>query len=112
MYCLRLTHLAGHDGTTTRDGEGVLDGHEEGPVELALGLRDPCVDGLHELDDRVAANLGLGVLDRAEGGTLDDGRLGAVEAKVVEDLADLNLDLASSREREREKGLGGEEDGD
>src|SRR6476661_4279149 len=45
---------AGDDRATTGDREDVLDGHEEGLVDLALGLRDRVVDGVHEVEDRLA----------------------------------------------------------
>ena len=46
-----LLHLAGHDGAPAGDGHDVLDRHEEGLVDVALGLGDVVVDGVHELDD-------------------------------------------------------------
>ena len=45
---------AGDDGAATGDREDVLDRHEERLVDLALGLRDGLVDGVHELEDRLA----------------------------------------------------------
>jgi len=80
------------DGTTARDGEDVLDGHEEGLVGVTLGGGDPLVDSLHELVDLVSANIGALALEGAEGGAHDDGSLLAVEAVGGEKLTHLHLD--------------------
>ncbi len=48
---LALLDLAGDDRATTGDGHDVLDRHEEGLVDGALGLGDEVVDGVHELED-------------------------------------------------------------
>jgi len=79
------------DGSAARDGEDVLDGHEEGFVEVALRGGDPLVDGLHELVDLLLADLGPLALEGAEGGAHDDGGLVAGEAVRVEQLAHLHL---------------------
>ena len=65
-------------------------GHEERLVDLALGLRDRRVDGVHELQDLVAP---LGVaLERLERRDADDGEVVAGELVVREELTDLELD--------------------
>ena len=45
---------AGHDRTTTGDGEDILNGHEEGLVRVAGGLGDVGVTGIQELVDALA----------------------------------------------------------
>ncbi len=45
---------AGDDRAATGDGEDVLDRHEERLVRLALGGRAVLVDGVHQLEDRLA----------------------------------------------------------
>jgi hypothetical protein len=49
----------GHDGTAAGDGERVLHGHEEGLLGLAHWGGDGRLHGLHELQDGVAAELGI-----------------------------------------------------
>src|SRR5215212_1067276 len=85
-----LLDAAGRDGAAARDREDVLDRHEEGLVERALGLRDVGVERGRELEDlldhRVVALEGL------ERGALDDGDVVARELVLVEQVADLDLD--------------------
>lgn len=80
------------DGSTAGDGEDVLDGHQEGLVEVTLGGRDPLVDGLHQLVNLLVADLVALALQGHQGGTHDDGGLVALEAVVGEQLAHLHLD--------------------
>lgn len=80
------------DGAAAGNGEDVLDGHEEGLVEVALRRRDPGVDGGEQLVNLLDANVGLAALDRAEGGAENDGGLIALEAVRGEQLAHLHLD--------------------
>ena len=81
---------AGDDRATTGDREDVLDRHEERLLDLALGLRDRLVDGVHELEDLVAP---LGVaLERLERRDADDRSVVARELVLGEQLADLELD--------------------
>lgn len=80
------------DGAAARDGEDVLDGHEEGFVEVALGGGDPLVDGREELVDLLLADLGTLAFEGAQGGAHDDGRLVACKAVRVEQLTHLHLD--------------------
>ena len=85
-----LLHLAGHDGATAGDGHDVLDRHEEGLVDVTLGLGDVGVHGVHELDDLLAP---LGVaLERLQGADPHDRRVVAGEVVGGEQLAHLQLD--------------------
>src|SRR6478735_2834980 len=78
---------AGDDRATTGDREDVLDGHEERLVDLALGLRDVRVHGVHELEDRVAPL--LVAVQRREGRHADHGDVVARELVLGEELAHL-----------------------
>ncbi len=79
-----------HDGSTTGDGEDVLDGHEERLVLVTHRVGDVVVDGLHELDDLLAP---LGVaLESLEARDAHDRRVVAVEVLAREELAHLELD--------------------
>jgi hypothetical protein len=80
----------GGDGAAAGDGEHVLDGHQEGLVDLADGLRDLGVDGVHQVADGLHA-LGLAV-EGGGGGAADD--LGGLAVKLVlgQQVADLLLD--------------------
>lgn len=80
------------DGSTTGNGEDVLDGHEEGLVGLTLGSRNPSVNSLEQLINLGLTNLGLATLDGAEGRTHDDGRLVTLETIGRKQLAHLHLD--------------------
>ena len=85
-----LLHLAGHHGATAGDGHDVLDGHEEGLVDVALGLGDVAVDRVHELED-LGRPLGV-ALEGLERADPDDRGVVAGELVLVEQLADLELD--------------------
>lgn len=80
------------DGTTAGDGEDILNGHEEGLVEVTLGGRDPVVDSLHEGIDLLNTDFGALAIEGAEGRAHDDGGLIAVEAVAGEKLTHLHLD--------------------
>src|SRR5919107_1092623 len=58
-----LLDTAGDDGAAARDREHVLDRHQERLVERTLRGRDPLVDGIHELEDRLLADLRVLVLE-------------------------------------------------
>ncbi len=85
-----LLHLAGHDRAPAGDGHDVLDRHQERLVDVALGLGDVVVDGIHELDDLLAP---LGVaLEGLERADPDHRHLFAGEVVGAEELAHLHLD--------------------
>ncbi len=71
------------------DREDVLDRHEEGLVDVADGLGDVRVDGLHELED-LRRPLGI-ALERLQRRDLDDGDVVARELVLGEQLAHLHL---------------------
>ena len=48
---LALLHPAGHHGAPSGDREHVLDGHQEGLLEVAFRLRDELVDLAHQLEN-------------------------------------------------------------
>ena len=84
----------GGHGAAALDAEDVLDGHEEGLVDGALGGRDVGVDRVHELLD---AGIGgvvhvVGRLERLERRAADDGQVVAREVVLGQQLADLELD--------------------
>ena len=78
------------NGAAASDREHVLDGHQEGLVDLADGLRDLGVDRVHQVADRLHT-LGLAVKGR-RGRAADD--LGGRSVKLVlgQEVADLFLD--------------------
>src|SRR3954447_2594737 len=83
-------HTTGDDGAATGDGEDVLDGHEEGLVDLTLRLGDRGVDRVHELHELVAP---LGVaLEGLQRGDADHGDVVTRELVLRQQLADLQLD--------------------
>jgi hypothetical protein len=57
-----------------------------------LRLRDPVVDGGHQLEDRLAADLRRLVLERGKRRTRDDRNVVAVEVALGKLLADFELD--------------------
>jgi hypothetical protein len=58
----------GHDGTAAGDGERVFNGHKEGLLGLAHRGGDGGLDSLHELQDGVAAELGVAAGGSSQGG--------------------------------------------
>jgi hypothetical protein len=85
-------HTARNDGTTSGNGEDVLDGHKEGLLGVTGWGGDPGVDSLEQLIDLLLANLWLTALERAERRSHDDGCLVALEAVAAEQFAHLHLD--------------------
>lgn len=83
---------AGDDGTTSWNGENILDGHQEWLVKLTLWGWDPLIDGLHELIDLLLTNLWAATLKGAKGGTHDNWGLITLEAVGREKLTHLHLD--------------------
>ena len=85
---------AGGDGAAALDAEDVLDRHEEGPVDGALGRRDVGVDGVHQLlDGRVGGIVGIvGRLERLERAAAHERDVVAREVVLGEELAHLELD--------------------
>src|SRR5665647_3517422 len=81
---------AGDDRATTGDRADVLDGHKERLVDVALRLRNIGVDGVHELQNRLAP---LGVaLESLQRRGANDRQVVAVELIGAEQLANLELD--------------------
>src|SRR6195952_1886318 len=89
-----LEHTAldttGHHGAAAGDREDILDGHEEGLLDVADWLGDRLVDGGHELEQllrplRVA-------LERLQRRDADDGQVIAGELVGRQQLANLKLD--------------------
>lgn len=85
-------NTAGSDGTTTRDGENFLNGHQERLVKVTLGSGDPSVNGLQESVDTLGTDVGAAVLNGAESRAEDDGGLLTLEAVAAEKLAHFQLD--------------------
>ena len=84
----------GGDGAAALDAEDVLDRHQEGLVDGALGCRDVRVDRVHQLLDGRVGRVGRVVagLERLQRGTADDGHVVARELVLGEQLAHLELD--------------------
>ena len=84
----------GGHGAPALDAEDVLDGHEEGLVDGALGRRDVGVDRVHELLDAGIGGVGrvVGRLERLQRRAADDGDVVAREVVLGQQLADLELD--------------------
>ena len=85
---------AGRDGAAALDGEDVLDGHEEGLVDRALGGGDVGVDRVHQLGDAGVGRVVdvVGGLECLERGAAHDRQVVAGELVLGEQLADLELD--------------------
>lgn len=82
----------GDDRAAALDRKDVLDRHQERLLEVAQRLVEPLVDGVHELEHALLANLVVAVLERGEGGAHDDRRRLAVKAVRLEQVAHLHLD--------------------
>ena len=83
---------AGDDGAAARDREHVFDRHQERLILRTLRLRDVGVDRLHQLEDRVVADLGRLVLERHQRRALDDRNVVAGEIVFRQQLANFELD--------------------
>ena len=85
----RLDPARGH-GSTTRDREHVLHGHQERLLIVANGQLDVLVHSVHELEDRVDPL--LLTIEGAQSGTLDAGHVVSVVLVEAEELTHLHLD--------------------
>ena len=84
---------AGDDGAAAFNAEHVFDRHEEGLIDVADGIRNPGIDGVHELLDALAGGIiGAGGLQGRESGALHDRGVVAVETVLGEELADFHFD--------------------
>jgi hypothetical protein len=81
-----------NDGTTARDGEDILDGHEERLVKITHGGGDPLVHGLEQLVNLCLANLRLLVVQSHQSRAHDNGGLVSLKAIGGEKLTHLHLD--------------------
>ena len=88
-------HPAGDHGAAALDGEHVFDRHQEGLVDVALGLGDVVVDRVHQLEDGLAAashsSLAAAVLQGLEGRAGDDRDVVARELVLGQQLAHFHL---------------------
>ncbi len=83
---------AGHHGAAARDREHVFDRHQERLVDRTLRLRNVGVDRLHQLEDRVMAELLVLVFKRGQRRALDDRNVVAREVVLRQQLANFHLD--------------------
>ena len=83
---------AGDDGAAAGDREHVFDRHQERLVDRTLRLRDVGVDRLHQLEDRVVADLRVAVFERRERRAPDDRDVVARELVLRQQLAHFQLD--------------------
>jgi hypothetical protein len=81
-----------NDGTTARDGENILNRHEERLLKISLGSGDPLVDGGHQVVDLSSTNLGPAALKSTQSRAHDDGGVVTLEAVAAEELTHLHLD--------------------
>ena len=81
-----------HHRAAARDREHVFDRHQERLVDRTLRLRNVGVDRLHQLENRVLADLRLLALERAQRRALDDRDVVARELVLRQKLAHLHLD--------------------
>ena len=111
-----------HDRAAAGDREHVFDRHQERLILRALRLRDVVVDRLHQLQDRVLAELRVLALERHQRRALDDRNLVAGEIVLRQQLADFELDqleqlrivdhvdLVEEHDQRRHADLAGEQD--
>ena len=81
-------YSTGSNGTTTCDGEYVLDRHQERLVGITLRIRDVGIYSVHQLHDLVAP-LAHGIFQSLQSGTLDDRAI--LEIVLFKLLGDLHL---------------------
>mmetsp|Transcript_21859 Transcript_21859/g.36847 ORF Transcript_21859/g.36847 Transcript_21859/m.36847 type:complete len:271 (-) Transcript_21859:834-1646(-) len=80
------------DGSSALDGEDVLHGHEEGLVHLSRGRQDLALHRLHQLHDRVPAQLLVAAGAGRQGRTAHDADVVTVELILAEQLSHFHLD--------------------
>ena len=85
-------NTTGGDGTTARNGEDILDRHEEGLLKLTDRGGNPLVDGVHELVDLFDTDLRLAVLEGAQSRTEDNRSVVTLETVAGQELTHLHLD--------------------
>ena len=68
---LALFHTARHHGASAGDGEGVLHRHQEGLLGLTGRSGDVSLHSVHQLQDGVAAKLGVTASGGSQGRALD-----------------------------------------
>jgi len=83
-------YTAGSNGTTTGDGEYVLDRHQERLVNITLGIGNISLDLIEQLKDLVAP-LAVGILQCHQSGTLNDRGVISGELVLVQQLTDLHV---------------------
>jgi len=81
-----------HDGTTARNREDILNGHEERLLEISLGGGDPLVNSVHQGIDTLNTDVGLAGLKSTQSRAHDDGGFVTLEAVAAEELTHLHLD--------------------
>ena len=85
----------GDHGATALDAEHVFDRHQEGLVDGPYGFGDVAVDGVGQLEDRLARGalaVAAAVLEGLQGRAGDDGDVVAGELVLGEQLAHFHLD--------------------
>ena len=82
-------YTAGSYGTTTGDGEDILDRHEERLVQLVLGSGDILIDSIHQVHNGVDPLL-LAV-EGAESRAVDDGGIVAIVVVLREQITSLHI---------------------
>lgn len=80
------------NGTTAGNGEDILDGHQEGLLQVTLGRGDPLINSLEQLIDLLLADLDTLVLEGAQGRAQDDGGLVTLKSVGCQQLTHLHLD--------------------
>src|SRR3546814_10081529 len=80
------------DLAATRDREHVLDRHQEGLVDRTFRLRNPAIDGFHQLQDGFLADIVVAAFDGGERRTGDDRNIVAVEVAPRKLFADFEFD--------------------
>ena len=83
-------YTAGSNGTTTSNGEYVLDWHQERLISLTLRIRDPAINCIHKLHDLVAP-LAHRIFQSFQSRTLNDRGVIARELVLVQQLTDLHV---------------------
>lgn len=91
LQCPSLNSSAGNRAAAG-NGEDVFDGHQEGLFRLALGCRDPRINGIEQLVDLLGADLRLSVLEGTKSGAEHDGCFITVEAVGAECFTHFHLD--------------------
>ena len=87
-----VTYTTSSDSSTTRDGEDIFNGHEEGLLEITNGEFEPVVTGGNELANLGGTDVIVAAFQSSQSRAHDDGSVLAVEVVGREQVTHFHVD--------------------